>query len=66
MDKKKKIAGLFLILISVFLFLSIISYSRYDKANLTGIFYDIGRSVDPSPNFKINNWMGVVGAHLLD
>jgi DNA segregation ATPase FtsK/SpoIIIE, S-DNA-T family len=66
LDKKKKIAGLFLILISVFLFLSIISYSRYDKANLTGIFYDIGRSVDPSPNFKINNWMGVVGAHLGD
>jgi DNA segregation ATPase FtsK/SpoIIIE, S-DNA-T family len=65
-DKKKKIAGLFLIIISLFLFLSIISYARADKGNLTGLFYDIGRSVDPSPAFRINNWMGVIGAHTGD
>jgi DNA segregation ATPase FtsK/SpoIIIE, S-DNA-T family len=66
LDRKKKIAGLFLILISIFLFLSILSYSRYDQGNLTGLIHDIGRSVDPSPSFNINNWMGIIGAHTAD
>jgi DNA segregation ATPase FtsK/SpoIIIE, S-DNA-T family len=64
--KRQKITGLFLILISVFLFLSIISYSRYDKALITSLFYDVERSADPSPNYEINNWMGVLGAHTAD
>jgi DNA segregation ATPase FtsK/SpoIIIE, S-DNA-T family len=66
LNKKKKITGLFLIVISLFLFLSIMSYSRYDKANLTGIFYDIERSVDPASNYSVHNWMGVIGAYTGD
>ncbi|MEJ2506070.1 MAG: hypothetical protein P8Y81_07385, partial [Ignavibacteriaceae bacterium] len=37
-DKKKKILGIFLMLFSFFLFLSILSYDRRDEANLTGLF----------------------------
>jgi len=65
-EKKKKIAGLFVILLSIFIFLSIASYSRYDKANLTDLFFDIQRSAEASPEFNIKNWMGVVGAHTAD
>jgi DNA segregation ATPase FtsK/SpoIIIE, S-DNA-T family len=66
LEKKKKIIGVFLVLVSFFLFLSIISYSRYDKASLTYVLYDIERAVNPSPNYQINNWMGVIGAHTAD
>ena len=66
LEKKKKIAGLLIILIAVFLFLSIVSYSRFDKALITGLFSDIGRSTAVSANSEINNWMGIVGAHTAD
>lgn len=58
-EKKKKILGLLLIVFSVLLFLSIISFSRYDEAYLTSFFSDIanGRSKNPA------NWLGIVGAH---
>jgi DNA segregation ATPase FtsK/SpoIIIE, S-DNA-T family len=65
-EKKKKISGLLLIVISLFLFLSIISYSRFDKGSITNLFYDIERSVNSSPGYRISNWMGVIGAHTSD
>jgi hypothetical protein len=54
-DKKKSIVGIFLILFSIFLFLSILSYDRRDEANLgNSIFSGTG---------EIHNWLGTVGAH---
>ncbi len=53
-DKKKRIIGIFLILFSVFLFLSIISYSRKDEVLLdTSIF----------SGTEAHNWLGIIGAH---
>jgi S-DNA-T family DNA segregation ATPase FtsK/SpoIIIE len=52
--KQKRIIGIFLILFSVFLFLSIISYSRKDEVLLdTSIFSGI----------ETHNWLGIIGAH---
>jgi S-DNA-T family DNA segregation ATPase FtsK/SpoIIIE len=58
-EKKKKIVGLLLFVFSVLLFLSIISFSRYDEAQLNSFFADLfgASSKDPS------NWLGIVGAH---
>lgn len=58
-EKKKKILGLLLFVFSVLLFLSIISFSRYDEALLNSFFADLfgANSKDPS------NWLGIVGAH---
>ncbi len=56
-DKKKKILGIFLILFSFFLFLSILSYDRRDEANLTGLFSAV------SPADEIFNWGGIIGAN---
>jgi len=57
--KKKSIAGIILILLSVFVLLSIVSYSRFDKANL-----------DPSNPLNqtgdIRNWLGIFGAYTSD
>jgi len=56
-DKKKKIVGILLILLSVFLLLSIISFDRRDEANLTGFF------TTSSETAEINNWGGTIGAN---
>ena len=56
-DKKKKIVGIFLILFSFFLFLSILSYDRRDEANLAGLFST------GSPTDEIFNWGGIIGAN---
>ena len=56
-DKEKKIIGIFLILFSLFLFLSILSYDRRDEANLTGLFST------GSPTDEIFNWGGIIGAN---
>ena len=56
-DKKKKILGIFLMLFSFFLFLSILSYDRRDEANLTGLFST------GSPADEIFNWGGIIGAN---
>jgi DNA segregation ATPase FtsK/SpoIIIE, S-DNA-T family len=53
-EKKKRIAGIFLILFSVFLFLCIVSYSRKDEVLLENtIFSGVGT----------HNWLGIIGAH---
>lgn len=57
-EKKKKILGLLLIVFSVLLFLSIISYSRNDQP-LGNFFSDLFNG----ENLNVSNWLGIVGAH---
>ncbi|WP_041294041.1 DNA translocase FtsK [Ignavibacterium album] len=61
-EKKNKILGLFLMLLSVFLFVAIVTFNRADEANLTLLFDDVYNSFDQ--NLEIHNWLGVVGAHI--
>ncbi len=68
-EKKKKILGIFALVIAVLIFLSIISYSRYDQANLTYQFTDLFRVFSPDEGFakraeSTHNWLGVFGAYL--
>ncbi len=60
-DNKKQILGLFLLIISVILFLSIITFDRRDEASLTDLVTDFFNSFDQK--IDIQNWLGVVGAH---
>jgi len=63
--QKKKILGLLLIAFSFLLLLSIISYSRFDEAYLSSLLGDFFDSLSSNNNFnKIDNWLGVVGAHI--
>jgi DNA segregation ATPase FtsK/SpoIIIE, S-DNA-T family len=61
-DKKKKIVSILVILISIYLFVSILSFDRRDEALLTNLPDDIAISF----NTKIDtvNWLGVTGAHV--
>ena len=68
-EKKKKILGIFLILISLLFFLSIISYSRYDIANLTFQFEDLFKVFSSDAQFaqraeSTHNWLGIFGAYI--
>jgi DNA segregation ATPase FtsK/SpoIIIE, S-DNA-T family len=59
-SKKKKILGILLIVLSFFITLSILSYSRSDEARISSrIWSDL--SVQPS---EINNWMGIAGVYI--
>jgi len=64
LEKKKTILAIFLLVLSVFLFLSVISYSRYDEDSMSGFFTDILNifSSSDQPD-EINNWLGIIGAH---
>jgi len=53
-DKKKRIFGIFLILFSIFLFLSIVSYSRKDEVLLNNSIFS---------GVETHNWLGIIGAH---
>jgi DNA segregation ATPase FtsK/SpoIIIE, S-DNA-T family len=53
-EKKKRIAGIFLILFSVFLLLCIVSFSRKDEVLLGNSIFSKGGS---------HNWLGIIGAH---
>ncbi len=53
-DKKRRIAGIFLLLFSVFIFLCIVSYSRKDEALLENSIFSGADS---------HNWLGIIGAH---
>ncbi|MBK6913832.1 MAG: DNA translocase FtsK 4TM domain-containing protein [Ignavibacteriales bacterium] len=61
-EKFRKILGLFVFFLSIFLFLSIISYSRSDEDSLTGLFDNLFSSGSDN----ISNWMGIVGAYFSD
>jgi len=60
-NNKKQILGLFLVVISVILFLSVVTFDRRDEANLTTWFTDFFTSFDNK--IDIQNWLGVTGAH---
>lgn len=60
-DNKKQILGLFLLIISIILFLSIITFDRTDEASLTNLVIDFFNSFDEK--IDIQNWLGVTGAH---
>lgn len=59
-EKKKTIFAIFLLVLSVFVVLSVISYSRYDEALMGGFITDI---FSPGDKSDINNWLGIIGAH---
>ncbi len=64
-NQKKKILGLLLIFFSILLLLSIISYSQFDEAYLSTFLKDFFNSLSSNNNFsRINNWLGVIGAHI--
>jgi S-DNA-T family DNA segregation ATPase FtsK/SpoIIIE len=60
-DNKKQIFGIFLLIVSLILFLSVITFDRRDEANLTTFISDFFTSFDTK--IDIQNWLGVVGAH---
>ena len=69
--KKKKIAGILLILFSVILLLSIVSYSRFDQADLNYKFRDLFRVFGSNSKFihkadTTHNWLGIFGAYISD
>jgi len=70
-EKKKKILGFFLALISLLLLLSILSYSEYDRIYSDYSFFDLfkafsGNNInDISPN-RTYNWLGLFGALVSD
>lgn len=53
-EKKKRVAGIFFILFSIFLFLCIISYSRKDEVLLESSIFS---------GVESHNWLGIIGAH---
>ena len=60
-ENKRQIFGIFLLIISIILFLSVIAFDRRDEANLTTLFSDFFNSFDHK--IDTQNWLGVVGAH---
>ncbi|HCY75266.1 MAG TPA: cell division protein FtsK [Ignavibacteriales bacterium] len=60
-ENKKQIFGIFLLIISVILFLSVITFDRRDEANLKNFFSDFFASFDQK--LDVQNWLGVAGAH---
>jgi len=66
-EKKKKILGFVMIVFALLIFLSILSYSRFDEANL-GSFTDLFKIFSNDPQIvskmeSINNWLGIFGAY---
>jgi S-DNA-T family DNA segregation ATPase FtsK/SpoIIIE len=69
--KKKKIASIVIILFSIFILLSILSYSRFDKANLSYSFSDLFKAFGSNSDFNhkadsTRNWLGIFGAYVSD
>lgn len=60
--QKVKFVGILLILISVFVSISILTFDRRDEAHLTSFFEDIATSFEQK--LDIYNWLGVTGAHI--
>ncbi|HEX9251231.1 MAG TPA: DNA translocase FtsK 4TM domain-containing protein, partial [Ignavibacteriaceae bacterium] len=61
-ENKKQILGIFLLITSVILFLSVITFDRRDEANLSNSYIsDFFKSFDTK--IDIQNWLGVTGAH---
>lgn len=60
-ENKRQIFGISLLIVSIILFLSVITFDRRDEANLTTLFSDFFNSFDHK--IETQNWLGVVGAH---
>ena len=60
-EKKKRITGIFLILFSLFIFLSIVSYDRRDNYFAENVTF-LGSIFNPQTD--IHNWMGSFGSYL--
>ena len=67
-EKKKKILGIFLMVISFLVFLSLITYSTFDKALLNYRWDDIFKvfSSENSAAPSTRNWLGISGAYVSD
>jgi len=67
-EKNKKILGLFLLIFALILLLSIISYSRFDRALLNYQLKDFFKTFSSDELQRelhtAKNWLGIVGAYL--
>jgi S-DNA-T family DNA segregation ATPase FtsK/SpoIIIE len=61
-SNKKQILGFFLILFSLLIVLSIVSYSAADETRLENLSVsDIFKKENQSSNFTTSNWLGIIG-----
>ncbi len=68
-ENKVKLVGVFFAIASVFVFLSILSYSRFDWFIADYGFFDLFKVFGGNPEFNerllaIHNWMGIFGAYV--
>jgi len=68
-QQKKKILGILLIAFALIVFLSILSYSRFDEANLGSFFGDMFKIFSSDSEFvhraaSTHNWLGLFGAYI--
>ncbi|MCF8261358.1 MAG: DNA translocase FtsK [Melioribacteraceae bacterium] len=68
-EKKTKLIGFLLTVIALLLILSILSYSRFDQANLRFVFTDLFKVFSQDPEFQIrvestHNWLGIFGSYI--
>lgn len=67
--KKKKLLGIFLIVFAILIFLSILSYSRYDDSSFSFRFTDLFNIFSSNPELKSKaagtyNWLGIFGVYI--
>ena len=69
-EKNKKILGIFLLIFALILLLSIVSYSRFDRALLSYKMNDFFRSFNSDELQRelhsAQNWLGIVGAYMAE
>ncbi|MBU0473158.1 MAG: DNA translocase FtsK [Bacteroidetes bacterium] len=68
-ENKKKLLGVGFIIVALLSLLSILSYSRYDVANLYFGFSDLFKIFSSDPEFvirasSVHNWLGILGAYI--
>ena len=59
-EQRKKLLGILISVFSILIFISVLSYSGFDKANLKSELTDVSNSKD------IHNAIGVLGAYMSD
>lgn len=67
--KKKKLLGIFLIVFALLIFLSVLSYSRYDDSSFSFRFTDLFNIFSSNPELRDKaantyNWLGIFGAYI--
>jgi len=64
---KKQILGFFLVLFSLLVVLSIVSYSDADQSRLESLnILDIFKKENQTANDQTSNWLGIVGVLISD